>query len=160
MNNRINVWFWAVIAWIGVIFFSSTSLASQWAEHLFSAIAAIFLSGLDRNSSSYGAFHVLSDKGLHVSLFCILAILLWRALPNSPRKLWMIVLTGAIVGSCSEFLQRFFPDRDPAIRDVLINIGGTVLGILLCLSFARLRFATRRIAWNNQRRARFSRRSP
>ncbi len=146
MNNRINVWFWAVIAWIGVIFFSSTSLASQWAEQFFSLISANLLSGLERNSSSYGTIHLLADKGFHVSLFCILAILLWRALPNSSKKLWLIVLAGAIVGSCSEILQRFFPDRDPAIRDVLINIGGTALGLILCLASARLRFTTRQIA--------------
>jgi len=26
-------------------------------------------------------------------------------------------------------LQRFFPGRDPALRDVLINVGGTALGV-------------------------------
>ncbi len=49
----------------------------------------------------------------------------------------MILLCGAIVGSCSEYLQRFFPDRDPAIRDVLINIGGTALGLLICRSVVK-----------------------
>ncbi len=94
---------------------------------------------------STGLFHLLVDKGFHVSLFCVLAILLWFALPRGPDKQLWIVGCGAVVGSCSEFLQRFFPDRDPAIRDVFINIGGTVLGVLLCQAA---------LGWRSRRRAR------
>jgi VanZ family protein len=63
----------------------------------------------------------------------VLAVLLWQALRHSEKKIWFILLSGAAVGSCSEFLQRFFPGRDPAIRDVLINIGGTAIGIAFCI---------------------------
>ncbi len=97
----------------------------------------MFLSQLRPNSSPYGVIHLLADKSVHVGLFCVLAILLWKALPNTARKPLIILAIGALVGSCSEFLQRFFPDRDPAIRDVLINIGGTALGILLQGSYRR-----------------------
>lgn len=130
--SRVNGWIWAVLLWIGVIFFSSTSLALQWAEEFFRFISASFLSHLRPESSSYGIIHLLADKGFHVSLFCVLAVLLWQALPSMAWKSWVIVLCGALVGSCSEFLQRFFPDRDPAIRDVIINICGTALGLAIC----------------------------
>ena len=136
--SRVSAWIWAVFIWIGVILFSSTSLASRWAEHSFSFLSEGLFGGVDRNSSSYGILHLLADKGFHVSLFCVLAILLWLALRNGIRKPWIIVLCGAVVGSSSEFLQRFFPDRDPAIRDVLINIGGTALGVAICLAASRL----------------------
>ncbi len=128
----LRVWRLAVAAWICVIFFSSTSLASEWCENGFSHLSAVFFGQLHAHSTPYDLVHLLADKGLHVTLFCILAILLWQALANMRRKVITILLCGAIVGSCSEFLQRFFPGRDPAIRDVLINIGGTALGMAIC----------------------------
>ena len=136
--SRTNAWIWAVIAWIGVIFFSSTSLASKWAESTFRYFSDQLFSQLQNSPDSFGIVHLLADKGFHVSLFCILAIFLWQALSPSSNKNWVILLCGAVVGSCSEFLQRFFPDRDPAIRDVFINIAGTALGLGLCHIVATL----------------------
>ncbi len=141
---QVNGWIWAVVLWIGVIFFSSTSLALKWAEEFFRFLSGLFLSQLPPESSSYGVIHLLADKGFHVSLFCVLAVLLWLALPNMAWKGWVIVLCGAVVGSCSEFLQRFFPDRDPAIRDVIINIGGTAVGLAICVTAVRM-YAQRRM---------------
>jgi VanZ family protein len=137
-SSQSNNWVWAVVAWIGVIFFSSTSLASKWAESTFSFLSRELLRRLGPNSSSYGIVHLLADKGFHVSLFLILAILLWITLGKNTNKVWQILGTGFVIGSCSEFLQRFFPDRDPAIRDVLINFGGTTLGVLVCLVLTKL----------------------
>ena len=138
LAGRVNNWIWAVLAWIGVIFVSSTSLASKWAEGLFDFISSEFLSGLHRDSPSFGIVHLVADKGFHVSLFCILAILLWLAIMYDGRKWLLILLSGAVVGTCSELLQRFFPDRDPAVRDVLINIGGTALGLMFCVAATRV----------------------
>jgi VanZ family protein len=145
MNNLpTSFWRSAVAAWIAVIFFSSTSLASEWCESGFSYVSSL-LFRQHPHSSSYDLVHLLADKGLHVTLFCMLAILLWQALPNVEHRVLIILTCGAAVGSCSEFLQRFFPGRDPAIRDVLINIGGTALGLAFCalgrLSVERRSFA-------------------
>ena len=142
--SQVNAWIWAVLLWIGVIFFSSTSLASKWAEEFFRFISGAFLNQLQPDSSSYGIIHLLADKGFHVSLFCVLAVLLWLALQNVAKKSWVIVLCGAVVGSCSEFLQRFFPDRDPAIRDVIINVCGTVLGLAICAATVKM-YSQRRL---------------
>ncbi len=119
----------AVVGWIGVIFFSSTSTASLWCETAFGYLSGIFISGLPRNSNSFGVIHLAADKGLHVTLFAVLAVLLFRALANPRHKIIRILAFGLVVGCCSEYLQSFFPDRDPAIRDVLINLGGTGLGV-------------------------------
>ena len=133
-----NVWRWAVLLWIGVIFFSSTSLAGEWAEGGFDFFSDFFPS-VDRSSPSYGVAHLAADKGLHITLFCVLALLLWMALAPSPRKRLLILAIGAVVGSCSELLQIFFPDRDPAIRDLMINITGTAIGLLLAQAISRIR---------------------
>ncbi len=137
MSGQLNNWLWAVVAWIAVIFFSSTSLASKWAEVSYRTISELFFSHLSMDSSPYGILHFLADKGFHVTLFCILAILLWRMLVHSENRVWVILIAGAITGSCSELLQDLFPDRDPAIRDVLINVGGTALGIVACIAASR-----------------------
>ncbi len=134
MSSRI--WLVAALAWIGVIFFSSTTLASEWCETAFTKLSAL-LFGSIHSGNSYNFIHLLADKSVHLTLFIILAALLWRALPSAPRKWAIILLAGLFVGSCSEFLQRFFPGRDPAIRDVVINLSGTGLGLLLCLKLAR-----------------------
>src|ERR1700728_1510345 len=130
-KRRSNRWIFAVLAWIFVIFFSSTSLAAAWADAAFEFVAGFFWGEMRPDSGSYGLIHLLADKSFHVALFCILAILLWKALAPGSGKIPAILLAGAVVGSCSEILQAFFPGRDPAIHDVLINIVGTAVGTLL-----------------------------
>ena len=130
---------WVSIAWIGVIFFSSTSRALLICETAFAYVSLLLLDPETLKTPSFHIMHFLADKGLHVTLFFVLAVLLWNAMPNQRNRLVVIPLMGLAVGSCSEFLQRFFPDRDPAIRDVLINLGGTVLGAAACWLFSRAR---------------------
>jgi len=137
-RKTVNFWRWAVLFWIGVIFFSSTSMAGQLSEQGFRYLSQTLLGEVPVETQSYSIAHFLADKGVHVTMFCVLATLLWKAIPPNPRKSLLILGCGAIVGSCSEFLQRFFPDRDPALRDVLINIGGTALGLLICRSISSL----------------------
>jgi VanZ family protein len=131
MDIPTKAWRFAVAAWICLIFFSSTSVASEWSESAFSGVTGLLFRQLHPNSHPFEVVHLLADKGLHLTLFCILAILLWQALPQIRRKTITILICGAFVGSCSELLQSFFPGRDPAIRDVFINIAGTAIGIAL-----------------------------
>lgn len=134
-----NGWLLAVVAWVGLIFFSSTSAASQWCEQAFHFLSAMIFNHLRPDESSYGLIHLLADKGVHVSLFFVLALLLWKMLPAAQWKIARILLCGALVGSASEFLQRFFPGRDPAVRDVLINIAGTAVGVATCVAWIKQR---------------------
>ena len=136
--TRDKLWNLAVLAWAGVIFFSSTSIADQWGEQGFNWLSSIFFSHLGPDTSSYSIFHLLAHKSVHIFLFLVLALLLWKAVPEGEWKITLILVLGAFIGSCSEFLQRFFPGRDPAIRDVLINVGATGLGIFACLTVKKL----------------------
>jgi VanZ family protein len=122
-----------------MIFFSSTSVAGEKSERAFSYLSQMFLSRLQTDTSSERVVHLLADKSVHIGLFCVLGMLVWKTLPNARRKIAVVLLWGAIIGSCSEFLQRFFPGRDPAISDVLINVGGTAIGIAISVAIAKLR---------------------
>ena len=143
----------ATVGWIGVIAFSSTSLAGKWSEQVFRAVSALlFGQALESGSPLYGSVHLLADKGFHVTLFTILAILLWMSLPvSSGKKMGPIMLIGGAVGSFSEYLQSFFPGRDPALRDVIINLAGTVLGALIMM-FLVTRYAQSRGSSDRRRK--------
>jgi VanZ family protein len=133
----VRSWWVAVVGWIGIIFFSSTRTAWLWCESGFSYLSGIFISDVRRQSESFGAIHLAADKGLHVTLFAVLALLLYKAMLDPRQKVVRILSFGLVVGCCSEYLQSFFPDRDPAVRDVFINLAGTGLGVLLSILWAR-----------------------
>jgi VanZ family protein len=151
-DDPMNRWTAAVIAWVGVIFFSSTSLALHLCESGFTWATTLVFGTQVIQHPSYNVWHLLADKGLHVTLFAVLGLLLWQAIPDvgwKPRrglgwKPLCVLGLGLVVGSCSEYLQSFFPDRDPALRDVLINVCGTALGIALSLWIQRTPSSTGR----------------
>lgn len=124
-------WRIAVLGWIGLIFFSSTSLAGRLSEQVFATLSNLLFQGWRSIPGPDHPIHFVAEKGVHVTLFAVLAVLLWQALPDLPRKLGYVILAGTAVGCGSEFLQRFFPGRDPALRDVCINVSATALGALI-----------------------------
>lgn len=126
-----RVWSIASAAWIGLILFSSTSLASEYCERAF---AWLFSAAVGKHAdAAYDPLHFLAEKGLHLTLFFVLAMLLWRVF-STPRwrRVATVAVIGLIVGTASELLQNFFPNRDPAIRDVFINLAGCLLGAAVC----------------------------
>jgi VanZ family protein len=123
----------AVTSWTALIFFSSTSLAERLSEEAFNALSALLFQSWRSAPGLYHPIHLLADKGVHVSLFAVFAVLLWNALPEFVHKLGYVILAGTVVGCGSEFLQRFFPGRDPAWRDVCINAAATALGAVISL---------------------------
>lgn len=120
-------WAVAAVAWLALIFFSSTSIAGERSERAYEWVAITLL----RHPPHHGGedwLHFLAAKSVHLTLFTVFAILLWNALPALRWKFALIISIGLATGICSELLQRLFPDRDPAVRDVLINLGATILG--------------------------------
>jgi VanZ family protein len=129
--NQTNRWRIAAGLWIALIFLSCTSGAGQWSEHTYDVLGSIFARYLRADVASSTLVHFLAEKGVHVFLFVVLAILLWNAIQGAHYKFTSILLVGTVVGSCSELLQRLFPERDPSLRDVGINVAATALGALI-----------------------------
>lgn len=73
----------------------------------------------------------LFKKTAHFTVFGILAVLLWRALPRAPRSwLWAWLLT-ALYAVSDEFHQVFVASRTPTARDVIIDMCGAATALAL-----------------------------
>ena len=76
--------------------------------------------------------------------YTVLALLLWRALRSVPTLctktlvVFLAVLLGcALFAATDEFHQTFVKSRTPSVRDVLLDVTGALLGLLIGASFAR-----------------------
>src|SRR3569833_4222315 len=96
-------WTWAVCAWTCVIFFSATSLAEKWADASFGFLSNVFLHSFKEHTTSYNLVHLVADKGFHVTLFCVLAMLLWLVLGCFVWFVLFFLGFGVFFGSSSEF---------------------------------------------------------
>jgi VanZ family protein len=127
--SRSNLFRLALIALLGFIAFTSTSLAGKAGDNSFAFLMALLFGHL-RSSRLVGMMHFTAEKSVHFILFFVLALLLLNMMPASKSRTPRILLLALVVGISSELLQFQFPGRDPAVRDVFINFCGSVAGIL------------------------------
>jgi VanZ family protein len=136
MKCFLKYWLPSLI-WGSVIFVGSTNLMS--AQHT-SRFVVPFLLWLKPGMSPQTMWVILVvvRKCAHVIEYAIFALLLWRALRNTPViGAKMLVVFGAVVLACAlfaasdEFHQTFVKSRTPSLRDVLLDIAGAILGLLV-----------------------------
>jgi|ERR1051326_1212529 VanZ family protein len=140
MKTFLKYWLLLVI-WLGVIFIGSTDLLST--EQTSRFIVPIFLwlqPGM--SPDTLWTVVVIVRKCAHVCEYAILALLLWRALGGgSAIRAKMSTLFGAVLLACAvfaasdEFHQSFIKSRTPAVHDVLLDIAGALVGLLIGVSF-------------------------
>src|SRR5437870_11216842 len=142
MKSFLKYWL-PLLIWLGVIFLGSTELLS--AEYT-SRFITPFLLWLKPGMSPQTIWVILVAvrKCAHVIEYAVLALLLWRALRNTPvLGAKMLVVFGAVMLGCAlfaasdEFHQTFIKSRTPSVRDVLLDIAGAILGLLVGASLAR-----------------------
>jgi VanZ family protein len=141
---RVFLKYWLpVLIWLGVIFVGSTDLMS--AEHTSRFLVPI-LRWLKPSMAPETIQSILFTvrKCAHVTEYAILALLLWRALRSGSTlraKMSMLVaavlLGCAVFAACDEFHQSFVKSRNPSVRDVLLDIVGALIGLLIGISFAQ-----------------------
>src|SRR5262252_5636927 len=142
MRQFVKYWL-PLLIWLGVIFVGSTSVMS--AEHT-SRYIVPFLLWLKPGMSPEAIWTILvvTRKCAHVSEYAVLGLLLWRALRSVPSlgtKTLMVfgaaLLGCALFAASDEFHQTFVKSRTPSVRDVFLDVGGALLGLLFGVSFAR-----------------------
>ncbi len=117
------------LAWIafhvGLIFLSSTAFAGRASEYAFTFYRKLL--GLENVNLS--SLHLLAEKGVHVTLFFSLGIVILMSLTGrlGRRILWALAAC-VVVGVMSEGIQAFMPGRDPSLFDVLLNGSSGLLG--------------------------------
>jgi VanZ family protein len=146
MTPRSFLKYWLpVVAWMIFIFIGSTDLMS--AEHT-SRFIVPFLLWLkpDMSPETIARIHMLIRKLGHVTEYGILAALSWRALRArifSQRELMkpamIVLLISASYAALDEFHQSFIPTRTASENDVLIDVCGGCIGLVLCFALNRVR---------------------
>ena len=136
------------ILWMTIIFLGSSDMLS--AEHT-SRLLVPFLRWLDPQISfaTLNAIQLGIRKLGHLTEYAVLAMLLWRGLRGGTRWqmkmsiLFLVAVLGcAIFAASDEFHQSFVPSRTPSPTDVMIDICGALIGLLMCLVFTRKKRAT------------------
>jgi len=133
-----------IIIWLALIFVGSTDLLS--AEHI-SRIIGPLLHWLFPTISPVTSLRVqfFMRKLAHVSEYAVLAVLLYRAFVHTALKGRRAVSAGLVLLLCAayaatdEFHQAFVPSRTASLRDVMIDICGATLAVLLYWSIATRR---------------------
>ena len=84
-------------------------------------------------------------KLAHVSEYAVLAVLLYRAFVHTALKgrralsAGLVLLLCAAYAATDEFHQSFVPSRTASVRDVMIDICGATLAVMLYWSIATRR---------------------
>lgn len=102
------------------------------AGRLYNRYATFFVALLTSTEPQREELMIVAEKSTHLAMFALLGIVLWGALPRGPRRPQLVLAAGAVIGITSELLQRFYVSRDPTVRDAILNVAGTLLGIVLC----------------------------
>jgi VanZ family protein len=142
MKSFLKYWL-PLLIWAGVIFIGSTSVLSAERTSRYTVPFLVWLKP-GMSPTTIWTIVVIARKCAHISEYAVLALLLWRALRSVPalRTKALMVFGAALVG-CSvfaasdEFHQTFVKSRTPSVRDVLLDVAGALLGLLIAASFAR-----------------------
>lgn len=134
-----------VLAWLVVTFIGSTSVMSTEQTSRFIVPFLLWLKPGMTQETVWGMI-VFMRQCAHVGEYAVLALLMWRALRwGISVSMQMPTLCGVVLMGCAlfaisdEFHQTFVKSRTPSVRDVLLDVGGASLGLLIAASFANRR---------------------
>jgi VanZ family protein len=141
MRRFLKYWL-PLLIWLGVMFVGSTNLMSS--EHTSRYIVPSLLwLNPEISPDTMWIIHVVVRKCAHVTEYAILAFLMWRALRSFPAlRTKATMCFGAVLLGCAffatsdEFHQTFVKSRTPSVHDVLLDVAGALVGLLIGASFA------------------------
>ena len=140
MRRFLRYWL-PLLIWLGVMFAGSTNLmSSQQTSRYTVPLLLLFNPGVSPHAS--WIILVVLRKSAHITEYAILSFLLWRSLRSSSAlRAKTIICFGAALLGCAifaasdEFHQTFVKSRTPSFRDVLLDVAGATLGLLIGASF-------------------------
>ncbi len=122
---------------LNLLFIWGNSALSQQHSHAISMAFKGFLERLlpfDLSSVNFNSEHYLR-KAAHVFEYLVLGTLLTLCFGKfRVKNCLMIIIAGAMVASLDETIQ-IFTARGPAVKDVMIDFSGFMIGFLVIMAF-------------------------
>lgn len=144
MKSFLKYWL-PVLGWLVVTFIGSTNVLSVANTSRFIVPFLLWLKPGMTEEATWRIIVVMRHCA-HVGEYMVLALLMWRALRwGISVSMRMSTLCGVVLLGCAlfaasdEFHQTFVKSRTPSVRDVLLDVAGASLGLLIAASFANRR---------------------
>jgi VanZ family protein len=145
-NGRVFLKYWLpVLLWMVIIFSASgDTMSFQHSSRILGPLLHWLFPKVSRETLQ--TFVTIIRKCAHVTEYAALALLFWRAFwkpqkddsrPWSWRVARNALLCSALYAATDEFHQMFVPTRQGMLTDVLIDITGAALGLLLAWAVRR-----------------------
>ena len=142
MKSFLKYWL-PVLGWLVVTFIGSTNVMSvEQTSHFIVPFLLWLKPGMTQQN--IWVIIVFMRHCAHVGEYAVLAFLMWRALRwgisasmRMPTLYGVVLLGCALFAASDEFHQTFVKSRTPSVRDVLLDVGGGFLGLMICATFAR-----------------------
>ncbi len=126
--NKKRVSLIILISWMIIIFIMSSFDANASSNQ--SGIIVNFISNLF-HINDIELLSFIIRKMAHFVEYFILGILLINCLINYNKKLYLSYVIGILYASLDEFHQLFVSGRSGQVRDIIIDVVGLILGIIL-----------------------------
>lgn len=140
-----------LVAWMALIFYLSSQpaeVSSETSGTVIEIIAEKFYPDFENLTEAeqqevIESFQFAARKTAHVCVYAVLgvlsllALISYRRLHMSTRVAISIVIS-ALYAASDEYHQKFVEGRSAELRDLLLDIGGAVAGILLTLLLVRI----------------------
>lgn len=123
-----------IFIWMSIIFYFSHQNGNESSEASQIVVDILNVFGININSYLGNITHLLIRKVAHLIEYFILAILIYFFLKDFLIKKYCVYYSigFSFLYACSdEFHQMFIPLRGPSIIDVLIDVSGAILGMLI-----------------------------
>lgn len=144
-NIKILVSCLLVLMWMAVIFLLSAQdgTSSGDLSHAFTDWLLSFLRAMLPNSIFESIdWHFLMRKSAHFLAYFILSLLIFNAtqLSSFSKKnaILFTLIISILYAISDEIHQMFVPGRGPAVKDVLIDSSGAILGIVIYLLLSKM----------------------
>ena len=146
IGNFLKYWL-VLVLWMALIFTaSSDSQSFPRSSRIVEPVLRWLFPHITQPAVNEVVFY--ARKGVHLTIYAVLAMLLWRAIRQpvrNDRRPWswkhagLALLLAALYAASDEFHQTFVPNRDGCVRDVVIDTCGSAAGLAVVWQIGRWR---------------------
>lgn len=143
-KKRMKIIRWiVVIIWMVVIYNLSSQVADE-SNKLSTGVTQVIVETVEKVVPSVtfdvNKFNHIVRKNAHFFAYLLLGLLVMAVIKKRDAKSIILVLSICILYAISDELHQFFvPGRGPAVKDVLIDSAGSIIGMILYLGVMKIK---------------------